>query len=135
METYPSELRQVLTNVIKNAVEATADDGEITIYSEATKESGREGALLRVVDDGPGVPEDLQSRLFTPFVTTKEESGTGLGLWVSRSILERHGGRIWIESNTTPNQRGTTVSIFLPSRINSGMAPHFVSQMQREKVN
>jgi signal transduction histidine kinase len=116
IEGFSSELRQVFTNVIKNAVEATADGGKISIYSEPARESGQDGILVRVVDDGIGIPPAMQSRLFSPFVTTKEESGTGLGLWVSRSILEKHGGSIRLSSSVGPQDRGTTVSIFLPLR-------------------
>lgn len=60
------------------------------------------------------LPEDLQSRLVGPLVTKKEEGGTGLGLWVSSNILEKHGGNIRISNNGGPNARGTTLSIFLP---------------------
>jgi PAS domain S-box-containing protein len=119
VEAFPSELRQVFTNVIKNAVEATADGGNIKIYSEAARQSGQNGVLVRVADDGVGIPEQLQSRLFNPFVSTKEEGGTGLGLWVCRNILERHGGSMELESSTDANNRGTTVSIFLPLKFGS----------------
>jgi signal transduction histidine kinase len=119
VEAFPSELRQVFTNVIKNAVEATADGGQISIYSEAAHQSGQSGVLVRVVDNGVGIPEQLQSKLFNPFVSTKEESGTGLGLWVSRSIMERHGGSIGLSSNSEPDTRGTTVSIFIPFKVPS----------------
>ena len=117
LEAFPSELRQVFTNVIKNAVEATADDGEIKIYSEAAQISGRDGVLVSVIDNGGGIPEELKQRLFSPFVTTKEETGTGLGLWVSRSILEKNGGTIRIGSNSGPANRGTRISIFLPLEV------------------
>ncbi len=119
VEAFPSELRQVFTNVIKNAVEATADGGNIKIYSEAAQKSGQNGVLVRVVDDGVGIPEQLQSRLFNPFVSTKEESGTGLGLWVSRNILDKHSGSMELESRTDANNPGTTVSIFLPLKFGS----------------
>lgn len=119
IEAFPSELRQVFTNVIKNAVEATADGGEIKIYSEAAQESGRDGVSVRVVDDGVGISEQMQSKLFSPFVTTKEETGTGLGLWVSRMILEKHRGSIRLSSGSEPEHRGTTVSIFLPLKVSS----------------
>ncbi len=119
VEAFPSELRQVFTNVIKNAVEATAESGEIKIYTEAARESGLDGVLVRVVDKGIGISEELQARLFSPFVSTKEEGGTGLGLWVSRSILEKHGGSIRLSSSAEPGKRGTTVSIFLPLKVSS----------------
>jgi PAS domain S-box-containing protein len=126
IEAYPSELRQVFTNVVKNAVEATQEKGEIKIYSEAATESGVDGVLVRVVDNGSGIPAHMQSKLFNPFVTTKEESGTGLGLWVSRSMLEKHGGSIRLSSSVEPKDPGTTVSIFLPLTI----AAHKHSQSQ-----
>lgn len=119
VEAFPSELRQVFTNVIKNAVEATVDGGNIKIYSEAVQQSGQNGVVVRVVDDGVGIPEQLQARLFSPFVSTKEHNGTGLGLWVSRSIMEKHGGSIRLSSNGEPNTRGTTASIFVPFKVKS----------------
>ncbi len=119
VEAFPSELRQVFTNVIKNAVEATAEGGEIKIYSEAAQESAQDGVLVRVVDNGVGISEQVQSKLFSPFVTTKEETGTGLGLWVSRMILEKHGGSIRLSNGSEPEHRGTTVSIFLPLKVSS----------------
>jgi PAS domain S-box-containing protein len=117
VEAFPSELRQVFTNVIKNAVEATKDGGNIKIYSEQARQSGQDGVIVRIIDDGVGIPEQLRSRLFSPFVTTKEESGTGLGLWVSRSIVEKHGGNIQLHGSTRKNSSGTTVAIFLPLRL------------------
>jgi signal transduction histidine kinase len=119
VEVFPSELRQVFTNVIKNAVEATADGGNIKVYSEAAHQSGQSGVLVRVVDNGAGIPEQMQSKLFSPFVSTKEENGTGLGLWVSRSIMEKHGGSIRLSSNSESNTRDTTVSIFVPFTVKS----------------
>jgi PAS domain S-box-containing protein len=117
VEAFPSELRQVFTNVIKNAVEATDDGGEIKIFADPAVDSGREGVIIRVVDDGIGISEQVRSRLFNPFVSTKEESGTGLGLWVSRSIVERHGGNMRLENRETG--RGAVVSTFLPLRAGS----------------
>lgn len=122
IEAFPSELRQVFTNVIKNGVEATAEGGNIKIYSEAVQQSGQEGVIVRIVDDGIGIPEQLRGRLFNPFVTTKEENGTGLGLWVSRSIVEKHGGSIRLYGSTSKSSSGTTVAIFLPLRLISGEA-------------
>jgi signal transduction histidine kinase len=119
IEAFGSELRQVFTNVLKNAVEATTDGGNIKIYSDAAAQSGQNGVMIRVVDDGVGIPEQVQSRLFSPFVSTKEDRGTGLGLWVSRSILEKHGGTIHLSNGAEAGSRGTTASIFLPLRVTS----------------
>ena len=114
VEAVPSELRQVFTNVIKNAVEATSEGGSIKICSEAAQQSGQNGVVVCVVDDGVGIPKPLRARLFNPFVTTKEESGTGLGLWVSRSIVEKYGGSIRLDGSRRGSNSGTTVTIFLP---------------------
>jgi len=113
IEGVPAELRQVFTNVLKNAVEATSEGGSIRIFSVPTQESGQDGVLVHVADNGMGIPEEMKSKLFTPFATTKEESGNGLGLWVSRAIVEKHEGSIRLTS-TESGYLGTTVSIFLP---------------------
>ncbi len=114
IQGFPAELRQVFTNIIKNAVEATSDGGTIRVFSVPSEQEHRNGVLVHVVDDGSGVPEQMKSRLFNPFATSKETSGSGLGLWVSRSIVEKHGGTIQISSNAELQTRGTTVSVFLP---------------------
>ena len=121
IEGFPAELRQVFTNVIKNAVEATEEGGSIRIFSVPTQEAGRNGVLVHVADNGPGIPEQMKSKLFSPFATTKQESGSGLGLWVSRSILEKHDGTIRV-SSADPGYSGTTVSIFLPRKATSRMS-------------
>jgi signal transduction histidine kinase len=118
IEAYPSELRQVFTNVLRNAVEATSEGGSIRISTERFHQAGSDGVLIKIVDDGVGIPENFRSRLFSAFVTSKGENGTGLGLWVSRSIVQRHGGTIAIASNKDGSQ-GATVSVFLPLKIGS----------------
>ncbi len=119
VEGFAFELRQVFTNVIKNAVEATAAGGNIRVVSQPAQNAGCAGALVQVIDDGIGVPEHMRSKLFSPFASSKEESGTGLGLWVSRSIVEKHGGTIRVTSGAPAQDRGTTVSIFLPLEVRS----------------
>ncbi len=83
------KLRQVVLNLLRNAAEAAGRDGRI----EVAVEEGPEGARLAISDSGPGLPEDLRARLFEPFCTRKP-GGTGLGLAVSKGIVEAHGGRI-----------------------------------------
>jgi signal transduction histidine kinase len=117
---FPAELRQVFTNLLTNAAEAAGKGGVIQVTAShcepATASGGlrREaGVLLEVTDHGPGVPESLQPSLFQPFFTTKGERGTGLGLWVSKGIITRHGGSLNLRSSTRPEDHGTTVEVFL----------------------
>jgi two-component system, NtrC family, sensor kinase len=100
------KLRQVIANVVVNAAEATQAMGTITIDARAV---GNE-ATLTVKDNGSGIPPEVKSKLFEPFVTTKAK-GTGLGLAIAQAIVDAHGGRISVES--TPDT-GTLVSLQLP---------------------
>lgn len=121
IEGVPAELRQVFTNVIKNAVEATSEGGSIRVFTVPTQENGQDGVLVHLADNGIGIPIEVKSKLFTPFATTKEESGSGLGLWVSRAIVEKHGGDIRVTSSES-GYLGTTVSIFLPRELKAHMS-------------
>ncbi len=84
------ELQQVLVNLLVNAIHAMPEGGTLTL---ATRDWGQAGVQIAVADTGPGLPQDLIGELFQPFVTRKKD-GTGLGLWISRSIVERYGGDI-----------------------------------------
>ena len=99
------QLVQVFLNLILNAMDATEEGGTIDIHTS------REDVWLRidVRDDGLGIPAELQNRVFHPYVTTKE-TGTGLGLFVSRNIVEQNGGRIEL-TETSP--RGTMFTVYL----------------------
>jgi signal transduction histidine kinase len=95
---YPSELNQVWTNLIDNAIQAMSGRGRLTI---TTQRDGDERVLVTIADDGPGIPTDLLKRVFEPFFTTKPVGqGTGLGLDVSyRIVVGRHGGDLRVESS------------------------------------
>lgn len=96
IEAYGSELNQVWTNLIDNAIDAMHGEGEIIIRTSATDD---EKILVEIIDNGPGIPEDIQARIFEPFFTTKGPgSGTGLGLHIAYNIIERHHGRIEVQS-------------------------------------
>jgi PAS domain S-box-containing protein len=117
---FPAELRQVFTNLLTNAAEATGKGGQIHLSARAVaarmKEDGHRrepGVLVTVEDNGPGIPEEIVSQLFQPFFTTKGERGTGLGLWISRGIITKHGGSIELDSSTAAEDHGTTVNVFL----------------------
>jgi two-component system NtrC family sensor kinase len=103
-----AQLQQVFLNLISNAIDAIGKEGLIEINSRIS------GALVTVSikDDGPGIPEDKQKRIFDPFFTTKEAGkGTGLGLWVSYSIVEKLGGKIGLKSEVG---KGATFTVEIP---------------------
>ncbi|MHC5012619.1 MAG: ATP-binding protein, partial [Planctomycetota bacterium] len=114
----PTELREVLTNVIKNAVDAVGKSGRITVSA-----ARRQGLIrIRIEDDGPGISQENLTKVFDPFFTTKGERGTGLGLCLSQQIVERHGGSIRVDSEPG---RGTTITFTLraterPSPVGEG---------------
>ena len=119
---FPAELRQVFTNLLANAAEASPRGETVEIRTRASSgvnptdplAARRPGILITVEDRGPGVAPDVQRQLFQPFFSTKGEAGTGLGLWVSKGIVEKHGGTIELASSTDPEHHGTIVSVFLP---------------------
>ncbi|MGF7180271.1 ATP-binding protein [Tunturiibacter psychrotolerans] len=129
VSAFPAELRQVFTNLVTNAAEAAGPGGEIKIsitpQTAGIDGSGQKlqaGATVTIADNGPGIPEDVQPHLFQPFFTTKGENGTGLGLWVSRGIINKHGGTICVTSDTGDTDHGTKVGVFLATNptINAG---------------
>jgi signal transduction histidine kinase len=116
IQGFPGELRQVFTNLITNAAEAAGPGGRVQILLEASSPSdSRPGATVTITDSGPGVSEGNQAKLFQPFFTTKGEQGTGLGLWVSQGIVEKHGGKIALTNSTDPALHGAVVRVSLPA--------------------
>jgi PAS domain S-box-containing protein len=117
---FPAELRQVFTNLITNAAEAASPRGMVTVslgpQAAGTDGSGQKmaaGATVTITDNGAGISPEVEPHLFQPFFTTKGERGTGLGLWVSRGIINKHGGLISLKSDTGKATHGTVVSVFL----------------------
>jgi signal transduction histidine kinase/CheY-like chemotaxis protein len=116
-----SELREVLVNMVFNAVDAMPEGGTLTL---ATRETG--GAVeISVADTGMGMSDDVRSRIFDPFFTTKGKAGMGLGLAVSYGIIRRHEGSVEVESETG---RGTSFRITLPSGKNAARRQASVNQ-------
>ncbi len=111
---YAAELNQVWTNLIENAIDAVGGEGTITIRTALDGDS----ALVEVIDDGPGVPEDLKRRVFEPFFTTKGVGrGTGLGLDVSwRVVVNRHGGDLRVVSKPGDTHFQVRLPLVSPSR-------------------
>jgi signal transduction histidine kinase len=111
------ELRQVFSNLLSNAFDATRKGGRLVIRIRASGAwRGKGGAGLRVTiaDSGDGIPAELRKKIFEPFVSTKDATGTGLGLWVSDGIVQKHKGRITLRSKTGVVNHGTVFSVFLP---------------------
>jgi PAS domain S-box-containing protein len=115
---FADEIRQVIDNLLVNGVEATPRGGRLTLslrQSRSWRDRNELGARFTIADNGCGIPKDYLARVFEPFFTTKAEKGTGLGLWVVKGIVEKHGGSIRIRSTDAPERRGTVISIFWPS--------------------
>ena len=109
----PDQLKEVLVNLLVNACEAMPQGGTIVIQEgETFLQSVGQVVTIKVRDNGPGIPEAIQDKIFQPFFTTKEE-GTGLGLSIATRILGEHGG--WLDLESRPGQ-GTTFTINLPYR-------------------
>ena len=103
------QIKQVLMNLCLNAIQSMPDGGTLTLMTKAEARDG-EGIALTVRDTGSGMNETIRQKIFEPFVTTKE-GGSGLGLAVCRSIVERHGGQIGL---TAGEAQGTTFTVWLP---------------------
>ena len=115
--TAPGEIRQLFSNLLSNSLDAVDVGGLIRVricQAVEWSNSGAPGTRVTIADSGCGIPPENQARLFEPFFTTKKETGTGLGLWVCKRIVEKHRGSIDFRSSTTPGRSGTVVSIFLP---------------------
>nr|WP_254061755.1 ATP-binding protein [Granulicella sp. L60] len=114
---FEGEIRQVMSNLIGNAIDAMHGTGGKLIVRtrEATLWSvGKRGVLVTVADTGHGMSNDTASRVFEPFFTTKGMNGTGLGLWVSEDIVKRHHGRLKLRTSRISNRSGTVFTMFLP---------------------
>jgi PAS domain S-box-containing protein len=119
------EIRQVINNLVRNALDAMSHGGRLMIrlHPQKNRHSGVQGVRLTVADTGEGIKPEMRDHLFEAFQTTKELTGTGLGLWVSKGIIEKHDGRIRTKTRRGEGH-GTVFSIWLP--VNSSpslMAP------------
>lgn len=114
---FPGELRQVFANLVSNAIHSMPNGGQLLLHvyeSTLPPDETRRGVRITVLDNGTGIPPEVRRKLFAPFYTTKGEGGTGLGLWVTRGIIEKHEGTIHFLSSVRPRRSGTAFSVFLP---------------------
>jgi GAF domain-containing protein/ActR/RegA family two-component response regulator len=116
VEAHPAELREVLTNLILNALDALPGGGTLTLATRAVEDL----VEIVVADNGVGMPEAVRRRIFEPFFTTKGPQGTGLGLAMAYGIVTRHGGQIAVDSE---EGRGSTFTIRLPAARGAAGAP------------
>lgn len=105
------ELRQVVSNIVANAIDASPAGGRLIVRTKSMSLDGKNTVRLTFADTGVGIPQENLRHIFEPFFTTKQSVGTGLGLWVSSQIIERHGGSLRVRSR---QNLGTVFSIFLP---------------------
>jgi PAS domain S-box-containing protein len=113
---FGDEIRQVVANLVSNAMDATAEGVirlRVRVTGSWTRGMWMQGVKIVVADTGCGIPEAVVGHIFEPFVTTKEATGIGLGLWVSDGIVRKHGG--WIRVRSTG--AGTVFAIFLPANV------------------
>lgn len=109
MNAWQGELKQILSNLIANAVDASREGGRLLIRA---RQSGS-GVRFAIADTGIGITADDRQRVFNPFFTTRKVVGTGLGLWITRQLLEKRGGRIRFRSKAS-EPSGTVMSFYLP---------------------
>lgn len=117
---FENDIRQVLNNLIANAIDAMRQGGRLVVRAhDATDRSrtypdARHGIRITIADTGHGMSAAVRARLYEPFYTTKDLNGTGLGLWISAGIVNRHQGRLTFRSTDHPSHHGTVFSLFLP---------------------
>lgn len=108
------EMLQVFSNLVANAIDAMRQGGKLTISLRKTVASDGEGIQAIIRDEGTGINQENLERIFEPFFTTKGDLGTGIGLWVTKQLVERRGGQIGVTSSTEPGKSGTSITIYIP---------------------
>ena len=113
---FGSELRQVFANLVGNSFDATKRGGvlAVSVRGQVNWRTGEKGIRVTLADSGHGMNQSTRKRLFEPFFTTKGDSGTGLGLWISREILAKHRAVLRLKTRQEPEPTGTIFSIWIP---------------------
>lgn len=114
-----NDIRQVLNNLISNALDATKTGGTVLIRSHEAVEwsTGRRGIRITIGDTGCGITNDIKQHIFDAFFTTKGIHGTGLGLWISKGIVDKHHGLLQAYSSCREGRSGAVFSLFLPREV------------------
>ena len=119
-----AEFRQVVSNLLINAIDALPmEEGRIWIRAAGARDwsSGECGLRLSIADTGCGIRSENLQKIFEPFYTTKLDVGTGLGLWLSKNLVQKNGGRLRVRSRTSGVARGTVFSVFWPAKSKEGI--------------
>ncbi|GAA3759453.1 PAS domain-containing sensor histidine kinase [Terriglobus aquaticus] len=122
VKTFEGDVRQILNNLIGNAIDAMQRGGDLRVRTRPAicPRTGRKGLRISVIDSGHGMSPETAAHIFEPFYTTKGASGSGLGLWISHTLAERQGGKLMVRSchanNPLGKPSGTTFSLFIPSQ-------------------
>jgi two-component system NtrC family sensor kinase len=111
---FPGQLAQVFSNLMRNAAEVSTAGSEVRVRLSAIRRGNRRGTRVTVSDRGAGIPAEIRANIFDPFFTTKELRGSGLGLWVTKSLIAKHQGTIRFRSCQVNGKSGTTFEVFLP---------------------
>ncbi len=127
------EIRQALVNLIGNALDAMSQGGHMQLRVSAVSVHGRSYARITIADTGSGIRREIRSSLFTQFFTTKGSRGTGLGLWLTRDIVHRNGGKLRFRSRTE-SPSGTVFSMYLPSAPPVGHVNHDPAESEQPNV-
>jgi signal transduction histidine kinase len=113
---YEGEIRQVLNNLVGNAIDSMRNGGRLVIRTQRSRlwKQDVSGVRITIADTGCGVSRDVVKHIFDAFFTTKGINGTGLGLWISKGIIEKHSGDLRVRSRADIPKTGTVFSLFLP---------------------
>jgi signal transduction histidine kinase len=115
---YPGELKQIVSNLLRNCIDALGSRGSIRIRIRrcSAAEDQKSGVQVRITDNGPGIDPEVRPRIFDAFFTTKELKGSGLGLWLTASLVSKRGGHISFRTRTSPAIHGTSFAVFVPDQ-------------------
>jgi PAS domain S-box-containing protein len=111
------EMLQIFSNVIANAIDAMRQGGSLKISTRQVISTSGDGIQIVIRDNGTGIKQEHLEKIFEPFFTTKGDLGTGIGLWVTRQLVEKRGGQISVASGTEQGNSGTSITIFIPVKI------------------
>lgn len=109
------EVRQIFANLLSNSIDAVPQHGQVRIRAASTRNGHRRGVRILFADNGPGIPQPARSKIFEAFFSTKGAVGTGLGLWVVKDLVTKHGGSVKLRRSNGSGTGWTVFSVFLPS--------------------